>query len=149
MTLMKVSKEDKVFSDLVRLRAGWICESCGKDCSHQTGLLHCSHWQKRANRSTRWHPLNAFAHCHVCHPKFENNPLMFDKWVAERLGQELADEIDALSKRPSKLKPWDIEEIHKHMLKERARLLQNIGGIAPFHFTVPSFYYAIGEDVID
>lgn len=74
---------------------------------------------------------------------------MFDKWVAERLGQELADEIDALSKRPSKLKPWDIEEIHKHMLKERARLLQNIGGIAPFHFTVPSFYYAIGEDVID
>ena len=77
-------KKDALFSDLVRERANWTCEACGKQPERR--MLHCAHIFGRRYRSTRWHPDNAIALCFSCHQHFTDNPTEFSGWVIERLG---------------------------------------------------------------
>jgi uncharacterized CHY-type Zn-finger protein len=48
--------------------------------------LHCSHYFGRRNKSLRWDPDNAFAHCFGCHQKLGSNPHDFQRWAEDRLG---------------------------------------------------------------
>lgn len=87
---------DYWFSLCVRERAGWRCQSCGKEYTPwiaQNGEpanpgLHCSHYIGRANYATRFEPMNADAHCYGCHAKFEGNPHTFQEWKREEIGTE-------------------------------------------------------------
>ena len=78
---MLTTPADTWFSRCVRERAGWRCESCGKQYNEGDTGLHCSHFIGRGNWAVRFEPLNAFAHCFGCHMKFEGNPNMFVEWV--------------------------------------------------------------------
>ncbi len=87
---MKVRRDplDDLFSKLVRERANWCCEKCGK--YHPEGTrrsLHCSHFFSRRKRSTRWDPRNAAAHCFKCHQELGENPIEFTKWIKAYLGE--------------------------------------------------------------
>jgi len=53
---IKIDKRDKIFSLLVRERAGHVCERCGVG---RQAKLECSHIFSRTHRATRWHPDNA------------------------------------------------------------------------------------------
>lgn len=53
---------DKVFSQLVRAKAGKICQHCQEELATE-----CSHFLSRRHRGSRWHLRNASAACHWCH----------------------------------------------------------------------------------
>jgi len=94
---VKISPADKWFSLCIRARAGWKCEKCGKQYQRGDIGLHCSHFVGRGYYSTRFEPLNAFAHCYGCHSRFESNPHEFVEWVKEKRGQQNYDIIIELS----------------------------------------------------
>lgn len=117
---IKRSKEDAVFSLLVRERAGNVCEHTG-----QTGEvvgLECAHIWGRRNRSVRWHPLNAVSLCHYSHRYFTENPAAFIAWIKSRIGEQAYDELERLARQPRKFSPREMEGLYQHMLHEYARL---------------------------
>ena len=121
---MKRTKLDKVFSDLVRERAEFTCERCGKyyPVGHRQGL-DCSHFYGRRHRSTRWHPDNAFAHCRGCHQYLASNPAIFDKFARDSLGDTRYDWLMERHNQTVKYTKADLEDIYQH-LKAQLTYLQ-------------------------
>lgn len=87
-------KLDKVWSDLVKARAGYRCEYC-----HVKGKqIHSHHIYSRANRSVRWDLTNGIALCashHVLSSKFSahQTPVEFTEWLYRVKGDEFMDEL--------------------------------------------------------
>lgn len=137
---IKRDKKDKVFSDLVRGRAGWCCEFC-----HTYYLegdrrgLECSHIVTRSRKGTRWHPSNAFSLCTGHHAYFTGRPLEFTEWVHEKIGREKADEITALSRQTFKTNKPILEDIYKNLKAEWQRMetLRNNGETGRIEFRSP------------
>ena len=79
---IKISKEDSLFSKLIRERDG-KCVFCGK----VTGRLQNSHFWGRGNKATRFHPLNCDLLCFLCHVQNEANKQGFYReWKIRQLG---------------------------------------------------------------
>ena len=119
---IKIDKRDKIFSQLVRERVGWVCEKCGG--VHQKTFLHCSHLFSRRHRSTRWHPDNAFAHCFLCHQYLGENPVVFAQWAEEKMGKEKVEKMRILSHTVVKYSKFDLEIIYKHLQTELEKMLE-------------------------
>jgi len=111
---IKRDAADKWFSDVVRKKAGHVCESCGK----VEGRMECAHIYGRSAKSVRWSMDNAVCLCHYCHMKFTANPLEFTKWLEETLGQGhmemLREKWQVLMKTNKLLR----KEIAKHYREE-------------------------------
>ena len=117
------NKLDIAFSQLIRERAGWTCESCGK--YHPEGArrsLHCSHFFSRRNRSTRWDSQNAAAHCFACHQYLGENPLLFTDWVKAHLGQTGYELLRLRAGKPRKFSKPELEDMHQEMKAQLAHM---------------------------
>ena len=141
---MKRDKHDALFSQLVRERANWRCESCGKiypEGSRQG--LHCSHFFTRSRKSVRWHPLNAAAHCYSCHTRLGGSPIDFADWIRDYLSRWHSDLCgDRLVSDSRKLVRWrkaDLEELYSEMKKELSRMeeLRRQGETGRLDFALP------------
>jgi len=119
MTLL-ITPADSAFSKCIRERTNWTCEVCGR--YHPIGTkragLHCSHWMGRGNWSTRFDPLNAFAHCWPCHKDMASNVPYFADWVAEQIGVDKAFEVRAMSKQPARGVRKLVPDIAKHYRRQ-------------------------------
>ena len=94
MAGIKRTPLDAVFSDLVRERADWTCEVCGKEFPDRKGAgLHASHYFGRRGASTRHHGDNVWSHCFGCHQKLGANPHEFRSWVYKQLGESRYDDL--------------------------------------------------------
>jgi hypothetical protein len=138
---IKRTKYDKLFSELVRERADWICENpgCKKDFKHNRGGLHNAHIFGRRRQGTRIHPDNAFAHCAGCHQKLESEPITMAELARAWLGEDRYNRLILLANKPTKMTTFDKEIIHKHYLKEKKRLLalRKDGVQGRIEFTLP------------
>jgi len=134
---MKRDKLDAIFSELVRERASWTCERCGKYYpeGNRSGL-HCSHIYSRRHAATRTHPLNAVAHCFPCHQFYGSNPVLGGKWAADYLGDGAIKILEELLQRPVKYTKADKEEAYQHYKKEKERIkkLRKAGVIGRIEF---------------
>lgn len=123
--LIKRDKYDETFSDYIRKRDKYTCQSCGRVCKigeEWLWRLDCSHFWGRANQSVRYDEENADAHCFTCHDKFGSNPHDFKKWKENQLGQA---RYKALEKRARTIKRWEKgekDEIRK-MYQEKIKQL--------------------------
>ncbi len=123
-----ITPADKAFSDCVRERADFRCERCGRQVDRYDGNarkgLHCSHWIGRGSWGTRFHPLNAYAHCYGCHAYFEGRPALFNDWVMERLGGQAMDALKRLGSAPAYGIKKRKKEIAKHYRMEHRDMLE-------------------------
>lgn len=127
MGAIKRDVADDAFSLCVRERSNWICECCGKvfpegQMAGRESGLHCSHFIGRRNKSTRYHPDNAFAHCNTCHRKFEENPHEFTAWVQNYLGVARYDQLLVVKNAIFRTTREIRSEIAKHYREEFARM---------------------------
>jgi DNA-directed RNA polymerase subunit RPC12/RpoP len=98
--LMKRTVEDAEFSEMIRARAGYKCERCGKWYGPKNAGLHCAHIFSRAIKKTRHDPLNAVALCFACHRFWaHSNPIEFAEWVRVRLGTRKYNALMVRAKR--------------------------------------------------
>jgi hypothetical protein len=82
---IRIDKRDQVFSKIIRLRARFNCERCGRYFPKGHGL-QCSHFFSRRHQATRYDPDNAAAHCFACHMRLGENPIEFTAWIKKYLG---------------------------------------------------------------
>lgn len=114
--------EDVAFSRCVRERTNWTCERCGGQFLHNTSGLHCSHYVGRAARSTRWDPVNCFAHCYGCHSLLGSRPGEFTRWVQSRLGPEVEEALMRRGNDVTRVTFKQRQEIRAHYEREFARM---------------------------
>ena len=123
MSGIKRTPLDIVFSNLIRERADWCCESCGKEFPDRKGSgLHASHYWGRRGASTRWFGDNVFAHCFGCHQKLGSKPHEFRSWVFKQLGPNRYDELTLRANKPRKYTKSDKKEMLAHYKSQLAYL---------------------------
>lgn len=71
---------DRLWSLLVRERAGGKCERCGISPEDSRGF-HAHHIYKRNNHRLRYALRNGMALCAACHRWVEEHPLEFAEWM--------------------------------------------------------------------
>ena len=117
---IKRDKRDIVFSNLIRERADWTCEVCGKVFPPgRRGSLHCSHHYSRRHTRTRWMPDNASAMCVGCHRIMGETPIEFSAWIENHLGK---GRFEMLRERKNdtriKYSRADKEDLYQHLKSE-------------------------------
>lgn len=120
---IKSDKLDRIFSKLVRERAGWRCERCGTQYEPHSQGLHCSHLMSRRCLALRWHPSNAVAHCYACHLWFGGNPLLAADWIDGHCGRETASFLRTTFHQYVPVKSADKIEILANLEREYDRML--------------------------
>jgi hypothetical protein len=91
MNPSQVKALDKLFSEVIRLRANGFCEHCGLWVGFDK--IDPSHYLVRANKNLRWDEDNVFGLKHECHMYFDLHKSEFTSWVANRLGIERFDRL--------------------------------------------------------
>jgi hypothetical protein len=100
-------KLDLAWSELVKLRAGWKCEYCGK-----SKYLQSHHIFSRSKKSTRWDVQNGIALC-VGHHTFSSTfsahktPLEFIDWLYNYRGTENINLLRIRANMTSKLHDFE------------------------------------------
>jgi len=121
---LKRTKLDAVISNLVRERAEWKCEKCGKYYPEgRRQGLHCSHYMGRRHAATRHYGGNCFAHCFSCHQHLSECPHYFTAWVKDRLGDVRYEELVQRHNRIVKRTNAERDEMYKHF-KAQLKYLQ-------------------------
>jgi hypothetical protein len=121
---IRIDKRDTVFSKLIRLRARFNCEKCGRYFPKGHGL-QCSHFFSRRHRSTRWDPDNAAAHCFTCHQQLGENPVEFAAWIRGYLGDVRYEALQLRRRQIVKRTKPELEDLYQHLKQEFAFLEQN------------------------
>jgi hypothetical protein len=120
--MLKREACDKWFSDVVRAKAGWCCEFCGKSFGGPSAGLHCAHIYGRANKSTRWSLDNAVSLCAYHHDYFGRMPVEFADWLRSHYGEGhmdiLQEKRNAILKTTKELR----NEISAHYRNEFRKL---------------------------
>jgi hypothetical protein len=117
---LKVRRDplDILFSNFIRMRAGWSCERCGSMPARQG--LHCHHFIRRRNQNTRYDPDNGVSLCLGCHQYLSENRDEEEIFMIRKLGQQ---GVDLLRSRSRQIKPD--KELIRLYLREQIRLLEN------------------------
>ena len=117
-------KLDEAWSLLVKLKAGMMCEYCGK-----TTYLNSHHIYSRSKRSTRWDVSNGICLCvghHTFNSKFSahKTPLEFMDWLLNKKGQAYIDRLRIKANQTSKLHEFE-KKILLDELNKEIELLKN------------------------
>jgi DNA-directed RNA polymerase beta' subunit len=121
---MKRDKYDAIFSNLVRERADYKCETCGKSYRESPGGLHCSHIFSRRHTRTRWDADNAMAQCWGCHQKYGSNPVEF-YWLLENIfGKGHLEILQGKKQQIFRMKKYEKEEMYKFYRNEYKKMME-------------------------
>ena len=129
---VKRTKEDNIFSKVIREANNYTCERCGKNVREDKQNCHASHFVGRSDFRLRWDTDNVSCHCGSCHHELGTNPAMHTEWfdTESRLakGLEFTKASDIVNEKVIEHKKsmrkikWDRPELHKHYLAELKRI---------------------------
>jgi hypothetical protein len=119
---MKITKEDRITSDYIRLKAGFKCARCGAyhpDCRG----LHASHYMGRINQATRYEEDNLDCLCYGCHSYLEERKQTeYRDFKIKQLGEMRVEEIEFKSRG---VKKWKVGEKEAIIEKYKIWILKN------------------------
>jgi len=91
---IKIDKNDKLFSEMIRERDNWKCVFCGRS-REQGYTLQNSHYWGRGNKTTRFDPLNCDTLCFTCHSTHEGSKQGFYReWKLKQLGEKVYKDLE-------------------------------------------------------
>src|SRR5512142_2695553 len=111
----KLDALDREFSFLVRTLAQWKCARCKRQFSKSEPFLTCSHFHRRANKSTRYDLENCSALCWHCHSYLDAHPAEHAAWKVAQIGHE---RFEMLKRRANKIQKVD-EVAIRAFIRER------------------------------
>ena len=120
MKSSQIDTLDRLFSEIIRLRANGFCEHCGKWVGFEK--IDPAHYFVRGHKTVRWDEDNVFGLKHECHMYLDLHKTEFTSWVLERLGIE---RFDALLLRNNTIHKLDYKEV-KSRLESRLKELREI-----------------------
>lgn len=113
------NKLDRLWSLLVKHRAGWRCEYCGT----REKVLNSHHIYSRSNFSTRWDVENGVCLC-VGHHTFSSTfsahktPTEFTEWLYKEKGEAFMNQLRVNAHAIAKLKPFEKQELAEQLQAE-------------------------------
>lgn len=108
---IKISQADSIFSRLIRERDEWTCVRCNTRYTPPTNALHCSHFWGRANKNTRFDPLNCDALCYGCHSLWEGNKQGdYRDFKIAQLGIEGYDRLERRARTSIKFGAYELKQ---------------------------------------
>ena len=116
---IKRCSADAAFSNAVRMSRNNTCEHCGK----ADGRVELAHIYGRRAKSVRWDTLNGLCLCSYCHMTFTANPLDFEAWLREYLGQGYLDILNEKRQKLLKTTKAYRQEVAKHY-REQIKLME-------------------------
>jgi hypothetical protein len=119
---LKRNATDDYFSKIVRQRANWHCELCGKDFSNDHKGIQCSHFIGRGNKVVRYDFENAAALCGTmapwgltgCHKIVSEDPSIHYEFFLKRLGKEKLEALIFRSRNET-MKSQGVTEVDKRL----------------------------------
>lgn len=98
---IKVTQQDRWWSNAVRDRDGWRCRMCHKTFvraagEHRSGL-DAAHIISRRHKRTRWVVDNGLALCVGCHLRSHADPKAFERFCREQIGDATYERLWALA----------------------------------------------------
>jgi hypothetical protein len=115
-----ITKLDRVFSEYIRRRKAKNdiaeCVTCGKKDHWKS--LQAGHFMSRKHYSTRWDERNVEVQCVSCNVYRYGEQYKFSKF----LGDDLADELLALSRETRKFSNFELEEMIEQYCERIERL---------------------------
>jgi len=105
------TKLDKLWAQLIKLKAGNKCEYCGK-----TKGLNSHHIFSRSRKSTRWDLDNGSCLCVACHTfsstfSAHKTGVEFTYWLEEKKGKEFMDKLRLKANQVSKMYIQDYRDL--------------------------------------
>lgn len=103
---------DETAARLVKQRAGWRCEACGRDCG--PGREYQAHWAHhfgRGHKSIRWSLKNAACLCAPCHQRHTDHPAEHWAFVERLIGAEALADLRREAQRIVRWREDDLREI--------------------------------------
>lgn len=131
MAKLKFYDLDKWHSLYVRLRdagpSGDVsCCSCGKVVYWRD--VDAGHFIPRQNKSTRYHENNVFGQCRKCN-RFDNgNPAGYAKFLINKFGDGILDELIYISHQAKKRTQFEINNLRDYY-KQKAKDLAEKKGL--------------------
>jgi len=102
MTKYQRKKLDKLWAELVQLKAGNKCEYCG-----HTETLNSHHVYSRSNKSIRWSDANGVCLCAKHHAlgrwSAHKAPIWFVEWIKKKRGEKWYDMLQYHARQITKL----------------------------------------------
>ena len=83
---IKITTEDRLWSEYIRKRDRGICQFCRKVFGWKK-LSNC-HFKSRGRQSTRYDPENCDSGCTKCHDYMDSHKEEYARWKEEQLGNE-------------------------------------------------------------
>lgn len=119
---IRIDKLDRLFSQVIRLRAKGICEIGGEFRGHER-LACCHNWGRR-KQSVRWDLDNACAGCFYHHRMIDENAEDKISFFKKYLGEKRYKELNQRANWPNLQKPDTklIELMLKKELEKHATL---------------------------
>ena len=86
---IKITQEDKLFSEYIRKRAMQRMGGCERCHAPKTSYkeLQCAHIFSRRNKATRWDEDNALGLCYGCHMYLTGEPVESIIFAKAKLGE--------------------------------------------------------------
>ncbi len=135
---IKRDKIDIILSKLVREAANHICQHCGLDHSGCTGKNDAAHVFGRRTKSTRYHSENLICLCKKCHQWFTENPILFEKFCKDHMGEARLDELCLRHNKPRQYKKWEKDEMYHYYKGQYGGLLvQRADGFTKQYEVIP------------
>ena len=116
-----LKQADKVFSDFIRTRDGFICQLCGNDDS---SVMQCSHLIKRGKMGTRFEELNCVCHCSSCNFRHNFYPEFYTEWFLMIHGDKVYSDLIKKSQSVKKFSRHDLIDIIQYY-QERLKCLND------------------------
>lgn len=134
---MKLTKHDRVISDIVRLRTNFHCEGykvfgfpeCRRvdvnaQATYKSLIIQCSHFRGRGSGFVARHDTdNCRALCAYCHSYIECRPDDHAYLLRCILGVQNYEALRERCNRPYKAYRHEKEEMYQHYRSERERLI--------------------------
>ena len=127
---MKRDKYDAILSDIVRLRANFVCEKCNLidpdgQASHKSLQMQASHFRGRGTGLVaRYDTDNVRCLCASCHAFLENRPDDHTIFLQIILGETRYENMRSRCNKSVKLSKSDKEEMYAHYKAEHKRLVK-------------------------
>jgi len=123
MKSSQIATLDKLFSEVIRLRANGFCEHCGLWVGFNK--IDPSHYFVIGHKNLRFNEDNVFGLKHECHMYFDLHKSEFTSWVVSRLGIQRFDKLMLKNNTIQKLD----YEVTKAQLQDRIKELKEIRGV--------------------
>lgn len=109
---IKIDKNDKLFSIMIRERDGNKCVFCGR--SSENYSIQNSHFWCRGHKATRFSTANCDALCFMCHNNNESNKQGFYRtWKLKQLGEEKYNQLEQLHNSIKKYGKFEKDILYK------------------------------------